>query len=407
MLQREELDVEHYFWTVAGRAGKRFVVVDPIQAAPATDLEDPQVLEWCIHDQHWGSMTVPESLADDLIARHGAPNGVRCERHDRSTESFLSLTADLISQAEYKANVAIDLLEPHPWELGLVTFTEGHCAGHQMWHLTDPDSPFYEDRGPELADSIASVYATIDRSVGRVVEVAGPDTLVMVIFSHGMSPSIAGCRLLAPVLSGLGLGQNRPPMADLRQHIPLGVRAFLRDHIVPKSVTSKLQLDKRGLERTGLLASPVSNNRVGAIRYNLIGRELNGELEPARIPEIEALITAELLALTDPLTGEHIVKSVRPATEVFGRDHHPDLPDLLVEFRRDLGVLENAVGPTVGAVDAESRVTHYDRTGDHTDHTVVLLTGPGASEFDAMDTNLDIAPAILGFLGVETRIPTS
>ena len=63
-LQREELDVDHYFWTVAGRAGKRFVVVDPIQAAPATDLDDPQVLEWCIHDQHWGSMTVPESLAD-------------------------------------------------------------------------------------------------------------------------------------------------------------------------------------------------------------------------------------------------------------------------------------------------------------------------------------------------------
>jgi predicted AlkP superfamily phosphohydrolase/phosphomutase len=400
---REELDTEHYFWVRAGRAGKRFVVVDPIQAAPASDLEDPQVLEWAIHDQHWGRMTVPESLGDELVGRHGAPNPVRCERHDRSTESFLDLTSDLIAQVDLKADVALDVLEKHPWELGLVTFTEGHCAGHQLWHLTDPASPFYEDRGPELADSIAKVYSAVDGGVGRLLDAVGPDTLVMAVFSHGMSPSVAGYRLLGPVLAGLGLGQGRPPMADLRQRIPFGVRALLRDHIVPGFITARLQLNKRGLERAGMLVSPVSNNRVGAIRYNLVGREAGGELEPERIPEIEELITTELLALTDPETGERIVKSVRTATEVFGDDYHPDLPDLLVEFRRDLGVLENAVGPTVGAVHAPSRVTFYDRTGDHTGHSAILLAGPGASDFDPMGTNLDIAPAILQYLGVETE----
>ena len=54
--------------------------------------------------------------------------------------------------------------------------------------------------------------------------------------------------------------------------------------------------------------------------------------------------------LTQPASGQPIVSAVVTAAEAFGPDHHPDVPDLIVRFRQDLGLIESCESPAVGYV---------------------------------------------------------
>ncbi|MGH8799864.1 MAG: hypothetical protein ACREX7_06455, partial [Casimicrobiaceae bacterium] len=150
-------------------------------------------------------------------------------------------------------------------------------------------------------------------------------------------------------------------------------------------------------------AAAVSNNRCGGIRLNLRGREPLGSVEPG--PEAEALLRMlrrELMALRDPASGEPIIRRVQSASEAFGPDHHPDLPDLICVFRTDLGMLERCQSPAVGDVVAPVYHPHAPRSGDHTMNSQVWISGSGvaAAENAGRGNVLDIAPTILDLLGV-------
>src|SRR5262249_32590894 len=95
------------------------------------------------------------------------------------------------------------------------------------------------------------------------------------------------------------------------------------------------------LESPSTRAAALRNNRCGAIRLNLKGREPVGSVCPGyEAQSLMAELRKELFALKDPASGQPIVAEVITATEAFGPEHHSDVPDLMVVFRSDLGSLE-------------------------------------------------------------------
>src|SRR5690606_30003131 len=142
-------------------------------------------------------------------------------------------------------------------------------------------------------------------------------------------------------------------------------------------------------------AAPVENNRVGGIRLNVAGREPCGRVAPGA--EADALVDelrTELLALRLPGTDEPIVRAVHTPVEAFGPDHHPDLPDLMVVFRRDLGPLDRCWSPRVGLVEVPIGTPRLPRTGDHTDASRLWAAGPGIPAGTRLEPGdvLDVAP---------------
>jgi predicted AlkP superfamily phosphohydrolase/phosphomutase len=145
------------------------------------------------------------------------------------------------------------------------------------------------------------------------------------------------------------------------------------------------------------------NNRCGAIRLNLKGREPFGGVEPGSEAEwLVDLIRQELRALKDPRTNQPIVEEIVTATEMFGSDHHEDVPDIMVVFRTDLGALEQCASESVGLVRVAINYPGYPRTGDHTTESRLWILGPrvrpgvSSSQGDV----LDIAPTVLSLLDV-------
>jgi predicted AlkP superfamily phosphohydrolase/phosphomutase len=153
------------------------------------------------------------------------------------------------------------------------------------------------------------------------------------------------------------------------------------------------------LESPRTRAIAVPNNRCGAIRLNLRGREPHGGVEPGG--EADALLAEmrrELLALEHLATGERIVKRVVTAAEAYGPDHHPDLPDLIVVFRTDLGPLEACRSDRVGVI----REPFWgSRTGDHTTESRLWALGTERPrEADLPANVVDLAPTVLRLLDV-------
>jgi predicted AlkP superfamily phosphohydrolase/phosphomutase len=393
------------FWTAASSAGRRVAVVDVPQAPPARELNGVQVLEWGLHDPAFTAQSSPASLLDELRVRHGAYPVPSCDAHALSSAGYDDLLDRLLAAAERKTALLLDVLARERWDLFACAFSETHCGGHQFWHFGDPRSP----RHPAAASSrhraaLVSIYRAVTAGVAALVDAAGDDARVVVVASHGMGLYVGGPQLLRPVLTRLGMIHS--PESRMRSRLPGAVVRTFRA-VVPVEWRVRLHAAMSALpqplEAHGTRAVDVENNRCGGIRLNLRGREPSGCVAPGA--ETDALIAElrrELLALRHPELNEPIVESVVTAMEAFGPAHHPDVPDLMVVFRDDLGAIEACMSPRVGLVRVSLHKPHLPRTGDHRGSTRAMALGPRTAALAPTGRAIDVAPTVLDLLDVPT-----
>ena len=389
---------DQYFFTHAAKAGLRVISIDqPLVPAftPATDLT--LIAEWHVHDAIWERGTHPKGLLAELEERFGERPYDRCDtNHGTTPESLQEFGEMLCRELSIKIDMAEYVMASRPWDLFTIGISQGHCAGHQLWQHHDAARTAAEGHLPS-SDQLTEVYEAIDGAIGRLVHAAGDDTDVVVFTSHGMNAYIGGPQLLPPLLEAWGYGNPRPQLSLVRRVIPMGLveRVFRRAPWFFNLVTSRGTLNPRLAPSTTAIAVP--NNRVGAIRLNLSGREPAGSVTDAdrAITELEA----RLREVRHCPSGEPIVdRTVRPA-DVYGSDHHPDLPDLLVVFRRDLGEITEVDCPVAGHFDVPIRKSYYPRFGDHTDESHIWAVHPNVSGLRALKSE-DIAPTLLAMLDV-------
>lgn len=394
-----------HYWAQAAAAGRRVAVVDqPLVPVLPSVPAAVQIAEWHVHDQLWGRGSNPPELLDELQRRHGHRPLDRCDHIGGADGADREEWVEgLLAELDVKTDMALDLLGRDQWDLFAIAYSDGHCAGHQLWHHHDPTSPHHRAASPRLQGALQEVCVALDRAIGRLVEASGVAATTVLFTSHGMGPYVAGPQLLPVVLERLGLGDARRLPAWLRPLLPLRTaQRLLRRAGLARRLFVRSGLGERGFLRPGTAAMAIQNNRIGAIRLNLVGREPAGEVQPDQVDDVLSAITAELEALHQPGSGERIVDRVDRVVDLYGPDHHPDLPDLLVVFRRDLGELTEAAGPRVGHVEVPYRRPDYLRTGDHTDASRVWVATPGRAEpvdVGEADT-LDLAPTLLALLGL-------
>ncbi|MGD8310270.1 MAG: alkaline phosphatase family protein, partial [Chromatiales bacterium] len=379
-------------------------------------LNGLQLIEWGTHDRTFEPASEPPDLLAQLRQRYGPHPVDHCDRHGENDAGYERLLAGLLHGADQKTRIVLDLMEREDWDLLSCAYGETHCTGHQFWHFQDPSHPWYRADAPEaLRSAIETVYRRVDEGLGRLITAAGADADVLVIASHGMARAIKGTQLLPEVLARLGLGSGGGAGISSRlrrvqsiiSHAPEAARPFLKWLASTRGVKA---IQRRSgalfdpLEAPETRAVALRNNRCGAIRLNLKGREPYGGVEPgAEASALVADIRRALLDLRHPDSGEAIVERVVTAAEAFGPDHHPDVPDVLVVFRQDLGPLERCVSDRVGRIHVPMYHPDYPRTGDHTPETRLWwLRGDGQPAPERRQGHvLDIAPTVLKLLGVD------
>ena len=400
------------FWNHLSRAGKRVAVLD----VPLTQLDSTingiQVVEWGAHDAVYGFRTSPASLKANIEAEFGLhPFAPSCDGARRTAGDYERLTATLADGARLKGLLTRRLLRDAGWDFFMQVFTEGHCAGHQCWHLHDPAHPAHDRQvAAQVGDPLRRVYTSIDCAIGDIVRDAG-GAVVLLVIAHGMSEWYGANFLLPVILHRLGVTRSTvppPPTGSpanerarrMWRRLPAGLRN------VVSQTRSRLTapLPRLPFDPKHSLCFPHSNGQaVSGIRLNQTGREPEGTLRPEEAAAFCDRLTRDLLDIVDD-RGRPLVRRVLLTRDVYSGEFIDDLPDLLVEWSDTASTSVGAqrlrvTSPGIGLVDG---LNEYTRTGDHRQDGMFIAAGPriGRREMTRTVSILDFAPTLTSLLNV-------
>lgn len=377
------------FWSALDAAGRRVVIFDVPKSRPVRLEHGIQVCDWGTHDpEQLGLATEPESLADEIAERAGPDPVGSCDRVVRTPAGYRAFERNLKVRIATKEVMAVRAMTKTAWDFFAVCFGDSHCVGHQCWHLHDPA---HERHDPELAaavgDPVREVYRALDASVGRLIDAAGPDCLVFLLCSHGMGRHYDGGHLMRDMLKrinrtlpfGRSLDAQRVAYKDARHDPGVG--------------EAGIKFDEDGMPSAAIVRSFLvpNNDAFAGIRFNLVGRERYGRIEPA---EADAYSDALMTALKTVTIGESgppaFDRVFRTETAYPDRVSDDALPDIIASWSRR-APYRALYSPAFGTVEGDYVGV---RTGDHRAGGRLFVTGG------------DIAPGACGEAPIEAIGPT-
>ena len=337
-------------WDVAGRAGKRSIVLNVPGTYPARALEGLLVsgfvainMERAVH---------PPALLPRLAAA-GYKIDVDYVKANERPEAFF---ADLGATLDARRRVCLELLRDEPWDLFIGVVTECDRLHHYFW------DQYVDERAPHHGRFL-DFYRRLDDVMAALLAALPADVPVFVIADHGHTL----------------IHREFYPNAWLRQQ---GWQRLATDK--PRSPAD---LDP---------SSKLFVLDPGRIYVHRRGRFPLGTVEAAEADDLLGRATEGLLALRDD--SADAPSDGRPVPAVFRRDAiyaGPCLdaaPDLVVHFN-----------PGYDPKGALARAEVFGRsalTGMHTyDDSLFFVNRPGVP-IDGLDI-VDLAPTILTLMGLE------
>lgn len=312
-----------------------------------------------------GDYAWPEGLAERLRGDGFIPD-LGIWRQDQ-----LADMATVEAQLAIKERELLDLARRTDWSFSMFTFKSLDVLCHRPTLRLD---------GPE----IRWLLIRLDEILGRLVEAAGEDTVVMVVSDHGFARYETVLDLHRWLLDA---GHSVP-----RSDAVLGERAS-GNLAERRSAERAARLGQLDLGRSAAWAG-ACEGPFGSIRLNVEGRDPLGCLD-ADTGELAARvesITRDLLALEFP-DGERVVRAVHRGDELYPGPHAgwtagAAVPDLIVELREDVQCVAGGFGRAL------SRRAPFP---DHALDGILVMGGADVVHEDARGrlTLVDIAPMVL------------
>ena len=241
--------------------------------------------------------------------------------------------------------------------------------GHMFYRAQDPTHPARTAGDERHAQVLARTYRRLDSEVGLARKQLGPDDLLLVISDHGFGP--------ASYQFDVNLWLQKQ-----------GYLAQRRGHALP-GVLGHLDWSKTRAYGLGL----------NGLYLNLQGREAHGVVPTSARDRLLTRLTAQLLALKHPATGQPVVTEVVRPRRALAGPRLQRAPDLIVGYARGFKVNDasamGAVGPNL--YELNRGAWSGDHCGDHR-----LVPGVLASNRKLRGGPfqlIDMAPTILRYLG--------
>jgi predicted AlkP superfamily phosphohydrolase/phosphomutase len=405
---------QRVFWRDAAEAGRRVVAVDVPAVYEAEPFNGVEISGWCNTDVLAEPASYPPELMQWARRKFG-PSQMGGEVYSlERLEALRRLRDDLVRWTAHTGDLASALMEQEDWELFLVNLTATHRGGHKLWDATALSGEAPPGAADEIRAGLEQVYAACDAQVGRLVEQAGPVT-VLVFSLHGMGPNTSHVALLPEmlerVLGGGDDGLARPGMLQrLRAMVPNEWRARVKD-LLPTGVQDRLTVFWRlgGVDLSSVSVFPLIADLQGYIRVNVKGRDAGGTVEPgAEYDRLCDEIIEGLTSFVDADSGEPVVAEVVRSDRLYaGGARCADLPDLMVRWSSAPASEHRTLrSPRHGSLDWSTPGRHPDgRSGNHRAEGFLLAKGEGVGAGAAIEGShiVDLAPTVFGLLGLPPR----
>jgi predicted AlkP superfamily phosphohydrolase/phosphomutase len=280
-------------------------------------------------------------------------------------------------------DILAHLMRDDPADLTAVLFDGVDKLQHLCWRFLDPacraadPSPWER----EIANLCEAYFRQLDELIAAAVELAGPDTALVIASDHGFGPTSDVFYVNAWLEQQGYLHWAADAAAgDPAQTAPrLGLGQIARHMYL---------LD---WERTKAYAATPSSNGIHIVSVRPDG---SVGVAPHEYDELRREISAGLLSLRHPATGRRIVAEVITREQAFSGPFEPLAPDLTL-------VLDD--GGLVSILRSEDAVQpRPEVAGTHRADGVFIAAGAGIRQGARLApmSIIDVAPLILDCLGV-------
>jgi predicted AlkP superfamily phosphohydrolase/phosphomutase len=404
------------FWDQLSAAGRRVCVLDVPKFPVSRGINGVHVTNWGSHATSTKRASEPSWVLDEINRRFGKHPVGDCDATDENPGSWRRLRRNLLAGIKLHGEMCRFLMEREDWDVFFAGFSETHCAGHHFWRFYDATNPGYDPADSQgFRDTIKTVYQAVDRQVGEMLTLVGPEVRCLVFSGHGMGPMNHASWNLQEMLDRLGFGNTAVkshgcedtsarvnPWRLLQMLLPGRFQYAVRS-LLPRRFRDELIFRWYAGPRhwAGCRAIAVPNNEsVGAIRVLVQGRDRHGIVQPgAEYRKICEDIAAALRELVDARSGRKVTLDVTLAHEEFHGPFVDGLPDITVLWDQSFAWHEVA-SPAIGRLTLRRQDS---RTGSHTAHGFLLARGYGESPGTELPraTLYDIAPTVLSAAEVE------
>jgi len=300
--------------------------------------------------------------------------------------------------------VTLNLMKKNDWDYAMVVFRGTDDVQHLLWGKKD---------------LILSCYQKADECLGLIQE-AFPDAVVVCVSDHGFGTP-KKYLYVNNVLYNAGYLQTfSDPRRDWSTVLMNLFDRFSRFfyHLIPMRKLARSQLGQK------LILSSGGNKNIDfsktkavyqsvcscGIRINRKDKEGNGVVTAEEYEPLRDELIQLLSGISDPETGQRIVKTIRRWEDVYGKDAVNDPLDLILEMEPGYStheLLKPVGGPPPASGTGRKQISFlatpgfYDWVGDHQPDGIVFISGPGIRSDQRITASVvDIVPTVLTLMDV-------
>ncbi len=400
------------FWTILNRAGVTVGMVNLPMTYPLEALDGYAIAGFPCPTEGEG-LFYPQDLAEEIRREvpdynfYGVPDHLEKGRPDLYLKRTNTITRD-------RAKAFLHLLERRPTDVAMIVFTEVDRVQHYLWNCWDPEHPTHTPEKERYKDAFLEHYQVIDRNLGAMMEMVGPDVPVVIYSDHGansLSRKVYLNTFLVEkgliVMKGKGSGKAstdgrkvKAKLMDRRRFQRLFHRLGLdgQVHRIPKRLRTALPVISFETVDWARTKAFFSSEGAQSITVNLKDRQPEGSVGSGReySAVVEEVIKA-LRALGDPKTGVSPIAAIHRREDLYEGPFVENAPDLVIVPAEGYMLLKEFGDEIFTDVTG----AWNDRSAEHEREGVLLIKGPGVRSGKSLGEHhlRDIAPTLLHLCG--------
>jgi predicted AlkP superfamily phosphohydrolase/phosphomutase len=395
-------------WDLLGDAGKRVIVHNFPCTYPPHVINGLMIADF-MTPRGRRDFAYPEPLLAEIEAEFG---NYRLHLSQTYAEGNVEAVLDeLFDELEYKAKVAEYLMTRYDWDAFFQYFWGTDRIQHELWHIIDDQHPRHnKSEARAYRDRVHGYFRRVDAIVGRLIELAGADPIVMIASDHGFGPAHKYCSLNIWLLQE-GFLKLKPGVATrikklmfslgltpefafrLTRRIPAALRPARGVSSQPgaSKLLGKFFLSFNDVDWSRSVA--FSKGNYGQIYVNRKGREPKGVVADHQYEAVRDTIIERLRGIKDPTTRQTWVGQVFRREDIYSGPLVGDAPDIAF-LPADMRYLP------LGNADFTSNkfmVDAFGISGCHRMNGVMIANGNGIKPDSILDGTriYDMAPTLL------------